>query len=908
MPSRSHRALKYPVSILLAIAVICPLFTMGVLVHQRQVERNETIAQTEQLRHDVAVAIELEVLGLWATTAQTTERVLADLKHLGIDDDVINTAFPDLQSTSGLTLSNSIREPRTQLERGLARLDAENPDGRLSNLGGHRVALAAATTEFHDVIQQVDSGAIGSDEAGLFFAEIGSEIDDAAAAQINEVFEDAAGHGGVVRDLAALQSILRAHRAVVVELEATASATGLLLPGSAGAVSDAARAITANAIIDHEQEVFRRVATDEARVEWDRFLTTEDQQRYAELRAQVPGIINDDSAPTANTGAVEPEFVVLGFNRMSRLVDDFVPQHLERITSELDVSLNATAAEANRASRLAVASALATVALAAISTNMLLRPLGKLRQRAHDLTLGAGGQPPLGPIGPREIATVALAMDDVSSNLNIVEGQLQAISDRDFEADVLKTRLPGAVGRSLENSMKSASESSAVLHRQARVDGLTGLPNRPEVLERLDKMLDEADEGGPQLAVVFMDLDRFKGVNDSLGHKAGDELLIEFARRLSGALGPDEFIGRIGGDEFLAVSQNISSTSEAVSMTERLLESVEAPFEVVGRTLDLNASAGITLAGAEPTTASRLLHEADLALYASKHASRRVTMCTAELIETAERQRTTMTAVEEALAADEFLLHLQPIVDLGTAETVAAEALLRWKHNGEFVPPAEYIPVVESTSLISEVGRWVLHEAARHIAHIRETTSHDLMVSVNISWNHVAYGSLVADVQSALRSANIPSRLLQLEFTESTPPPDVNVAARVLNELASMGVGLWLDDFGSGYTSITQLTELSFNTVKLDRSFIGRDSANGKGRLAESMIDIIKVLGIDVVVEGVEVEEERERMLAAGAQLGQGWLWSRDLPVDDLIATLEPRPQTSVATESLPVAQAAASA
>jgi len=881
-----HPRIKYPVAILLAIAVICPLATMGVLVRQRYVERTETVAQTEQLRDDVALAIDLEVLGLWATTAQITEPILAELQLLGITGEVIDAAFAEVQSTSGRTISDSLLEPRVQLTRAFTRLEANEGNGRLFALDEHQLELARVRAEFQIAKIRIERGDLSSDETNELFAGFVSALDDATASQINQVFEGAAGQGALARDIAALQSILRAHRAVVVELEAASSATGMLLPGFTSNAGAAGRAVAANAVINHEEAVFRRVATEAGRRQWNEFLATTEQQRYAELRAAVPSILEFET-PADAAGTVKPEFIVLGFNRMSLLVDEFVPAYLERMTSELDGELNETAATATRTSYLAIASALVTVLLTAASTQMLLRPLGKLRQRAHDLTLGIGGHAPLGPIGPREVATVAVAMDDLSSTLNVVEGQLQAISERDFSAAVLQTRLPGAVGRSLEKSMQSASESSAVSHRQARADGLTGLPNRPEVLERLENLLDEADPEDRRIAAVFMDLDRFKGVNDSLGHKAGDELLIQFAERVTAVLLPDEFIGRIGGDEFLAVSQNIAGAAEAVAMTERMLASVSEPFEIVGQPLELEASAGIAIADADHGSAAQLLQEADLALYASKQASRRITVCTPDLLEVADRERATMTAVESALVTDEFRLHLQPIVDLVSGEIVAAEALLRWVRDGEFVSPADYIPIIEPTALISKVGRWVLHDAALQVAAVRDRTGTDLPVSVNISWNHLAYGSLVEDVQSALRSAAIPSRLLQLEFTESTPPPDMATAIRVLNELKAMGVGLWLDDFGSGYTSITQLTEMSFATVKLDRSFVSSESMAGNGRLVESLIGIIKTLGIEVIVEGVEVEAERLRMLASGAELGQGWLWSRDLPVDELIASLE---------------------
>jgi len=867
--------------LLLLLVVFCPLLALGFLASERQDQRTEATIAANDLRGDLTLGTELSLLGYWLAISETTERINARMAVAGDQQ----AEFADLFTSqeSGRTTAFVLSFPRAKIQSSLTRLNLADPDTALAQrLGSDRNVLQTALESYDPMIADVSGGRASVGDVSTYFAQVVEVVDRIGEERMNSALDVSSRDShSVRRDLMALDAVLKGHRAVVTELSAWTElgSEGLLEPQP----NSRYRARTAHAIAAYETENLMSIAPEATREDWLALIDDVQGERLAELRLLAPAAVEMDEMAAARIGFSGIEYASLSFERLIAVADVLVPKYFVRVLQGVDDLTEESSADATRSAQLVVTVAGLTALMVLVISETLLRPLRRLQHRAHELTLGRENLPPLGPIGPREVAVVAVAMDDVSSNLQVIEDQLEAISARHFDAEVLTTRLPGAVGRSLEQSIQSASRSSATLHGQARVDALTGLPNRLDTVEHLDLTLANRAEG-ERVAIAFLDLDSFKAINDSFGHHAGDHLLIAVADRLRAARLPGEFIGRIGGDEFLAIGTDIATVGDAVDLAERLLSAIDEPFSVAGREIEVTMSAGVAVADVETKSGSQLLHEADLGLYASKSRAQQITVCTPALTAKAAQQREITEAFEAALGTPDLKLNLQPIVSLDTGKTVAAEALLRWTRNGRMVPPDEFIPVIESTRLISELGRWVLAEAAMLAGEIIERTGLIVPISVNISWNHIASGDLIHDVWAALDAAGIPGSCLRLEFTESTPPPNIDRAADVLGELSKIGVGLWLDDFGTGYTSITQLRQLEFDAVKLDRSFVVQEVGPDEIGLAEALVDIISVLGVEVIAEGVEHDADGERMVTAGATSGQGWLWSRDLPVDEFIA------------------------
>lgn len=879
-----RRRLRYPVWLLLLLLVTTPLLSVAFLVKQREDEASAAIAASKQAQLSFSHATQLEQLSLWLTVADVTERLIAGLAEAGLPTEVVDSFLPASDEPAPRSVASMLLVPRQEvISRAAALIDGTESSSALG--GSYRRQLATEAEDFTKFFAALDRGEVSNEQVVERLRRVRRLSDAAAGEAMRRVLRtESVQQAAFVDDMLAMQSTLRGHRALVQEIEVvSAIMTGeALLAQPDDAIEQALRA---HGVFEHEREVFQALTgVTSAEAAWNFFEEQERNRLYSELRDEVPAYLAS-SASGERSDFPAVDYLFLSFERMVRLVDVFIPEQLEATFASIDAATAETTAAANATRRFAAGVVGTTLLLAFVIAQLLLHPLRKLWRRAIALTSGEGSFEPLGPIGPREVAAVAQAIDGVSSNLDIIGGQLDAISQGDFGAAVLRSRLPGAVGRSLEHSMNEASKSSALMHEQARVDVLTGLPNRLEAIERLDEVLRDG-EIGTKVGVAFLDLDRFKMINDGLGHEAGDAVLVQLAERFTEAMQPNEFVGRIGGDEFLAVRNDIEDIAEIREMVDRLLDAAEEPFSVAGRELRLKSSAGIAVAESGRSTSSQLLHDADLGLYASKNTTQRVIASSPDLRRAGIVRREITEAIERAIGTPDFQVHLQPIVDLATGQTVAAEALLRWTRDGASVSPADFIPIIEATSLINTVGRWVLMEAARHAADLVKKTGRSIPISVNISWNHLVFGNLVDDVWAALKATDLPPTLLSLEFTESTPPPDIDMVGATLSELNRLGVKVWLDDFGTGYTSITQLRELAFDIVKLDRAFVV-DAAMSNDGITDALMGIMGALGVDVVAEGVETMSDRDRMIAAGATFGQGWLWSPSLPIEEFVAYIE---------------------
>jgi diguanylate cyclase (GGDEF)-like protein/PAS domain S-box-containing protein len=432
----------------------------------------------------------------------------------------------------------------------------------------------------------------------------------------------------------------------------------------------------------------------------------------------------------------------------------------------------------------------------------------------------------------------------------------------------------------------------AELERLALYDALTGLPNRALFSDRLEHAIERRGRG-ETIAVYFVDVDRFKRINDSLGHAAGDEVLCEVARRIQRALRPDDTVARFGGDEFTVLCEAVGGVLEAVGVADRLQREVAQPIQSGGAELRLSASIGIALAEAgEEVQPSRLVEDADAAMYRAKERGGDRT----ELFDTQMRER----AVEElsieqelqhGLECGELRLFYQPLVNLETGAMVGAEALIRWEHPERgLLSPGDFLRVAEESGLIVQVGAWTIGEACRRLRDWdrRGSGAVPFGLAVNLSARELTHPDVVSTVLSALHRAALDPHRLTIEVTESTAMADREMGFRALRELSAAGVRIAIDDFGTGYASLDHLREMPADVLKIDRSFVAGMAANSPdSALVAAAIAMGRALDMEVVAEGIETTEQVADLRELGCRLGQGFLFATPLPPEEIDTLLE---------------------
>ena len=427
------------------------------------------------------------------------------------------------------------------------------------------------------------------------------------------------------------------------------------------------------------------------------------------------------------------------------------------------------------------------------------------------------------------------------------------------------------------------------LSHQAFHDSLTGLANRDLFRDRLDHRLSARADDRDLVAVLFCDLDGFKGVNDTAGHAAGDALLREVADRLSSVVRPGDTVARLGGDEFAVLLDRVEDAEEAEQVARRVSEALAAPVVLAGKRMAVGGSVGLAVTDTGLETGEELLRGADLAMYSAK-AQR--TGEPARFCASMHEQFVARLRVEEglrtALAEGHLRVHYQPTVALGTGRVTGVEALVRWQQpDGDLVPPLDFIPVAEETGLISALGEWVLREACTQGARWLSSPGGPVAVSVNVSGRQLV-PALVPAVAGVLAETGFPPELLVLELTESVLVDGAGTVA-LLQALRDLGVRLAIDDFGTGYSSLAYLSRLPVDVIKVDRSFVGDlGGAGDRAELARTIIDMARALGLSTTAEGVENDEQLQQLRELGCDLGQGYLFSRPVPPEQLDTLLVP--------------------
>ena len=439
----------------------------------------------------------------------------------------------------------------------------------------------------------------------------------------------------------------------------------------------------------------------------------------------------------------------------------------------------------------------------------------------------------------------------------------------------------------LSEALALVEVKSRELRHQALHDFLTGLPNRALILDRAEQMLLRGRRQHSAVAAMFIDLDYFKDINDSLGHAAGDELLKAVAGRLTGALREQDTVGRLGGDEFVVLAEGESLDDGAASVAQRLLDVLREPFSlhtIEGRPTAYSVTASIGVAQGDRPRAEDLLRDADLALYESKDAGRNCYAVFETRMQTAVQERLTLEAdLRCALDAGQFFLDYQPTFNLYDVSTAGVEALLRWRHPTRgVVAPANFLGTLEETGLILPVGRWVLDEACRQGSRWQDQGL-PLTVSVNVSARQLEAESFLADVLHALTSSGLAPAALVIEITESILMRDAPATVTRLKALKAAGVRIAIDDFGTGYSSLAYLRQFAVDVLKIDQSFIAAAAESEDGEaLLHTLVQLGKRLGLQTVAEGIETAAQLDQLQLQDCDTGQGFLIAKPMGAEEV--------------------------
>jgi diguanylate cyclase (GGDEF)-like protein/PAS domain S-box-containing protein len=483
----------------------------------------------------------------------------------------------------------------------------------------------------------------------------------------------------------------------------------------------------------------------------------------------------------------------------------------------------------------------------------------------------------------------------------IIESRMMHQDDFWLHIETLRTDLlhdpnvKGIVLNSRDVSERKAFEEQ--LSHQAFHDSITGLANRALFRDRVEHALERQVRDDKPISVLFMDLDDFKTINDSLGHAAGDHLLGEVGERLRTCLRAPDTAARLGGDEFAILLEDGGEGVGAADVASRILSSLDGPFHLEGKEVFVRASIGIASADMHrsgPEGAEELLRNADVAMYMAKEAGKgRYQVFEPEMHDTALRRLELKADLQRAVDNNEFVLHYQPVIHLATGEIAGFEALVRWHHPSRgLVPPLDFVPLAEETGLIVQIGAWVLREACFEATALqaRHPTAEQLHIAVNLSARQLQRPEIVGEIASALQDSGLAAGDLVLEITESVMMQDMDLALQRLIELKELGVRLAVDDFGTGYSSLNYIRRFPVDVLKVDKSFIdGVNEGGEESALTAAIIELAAILNLRLVAEGIERADQLEKLLELNCEFGQGFYFSRPLSIEGIDALLDAR-------------------
>ncbi|MGH9940735.1 MAG: putative bifunctional diguanylate cyclase/phosphodiesterase [Pyrinomonadaceae bacterium] len=537
-----------------------------------------------------------------------------------------------------------------------------------------------------------------------------------------------------------------------------------------------------------------------------------------------------------------------------------------------------------------------TYFLGAAAAGVIVRAVGQLDLSAILITTGV-------------IAIIYFTyqryIEDVKSSAAQAESAERARAEAERERAEQAERHVGELSHyiaELERTGQALQDSKEHFRHAAFHDSLTGLANRDLLTENLRFVIERTKlHPESQFAVLFLDLDRFKNINDSLGHTVGDGLLVAMARRLEHCVRDVDTVARLGGDEFAILLDGVLDAGEALQLAERVLETLTRPFNLNGYEVFTSASIGITLSSLGYERPDDLLRDADTAMYHAKQDGKACYQLFDKVMHAhAVNLLKLETDLRRAIEREEFCVYYQPIVALDTGHVSGFEALVRWQHPERgLINPSEFIPLVEETGMIIPIGMWVLREACQqvHQWQWQSPLNRSLTLSVNLSGKQFAQSDLVEQIKQILRETNLQPQHLRLEITESVVMKDAEAATAMLNQLRAVGVRLSIDDFGTGYSSLSYLHRFPVDTMKIDRSFVSRMTENEEhSEIARTILTLATNLGMQVVAEGVETLEQMARLRAMNCDYGQGYLFSKPVPGEAAATLLTRRTQGQAPT------------
>ena len=737
-------------------------------------------------------------------------------------------------------------------------------------------------------------------EATATYTGIGSEISAEIERELVRLNSAAGATDSVsVSEAAHLAAAAAELQATLVELDglwALLESAAFLAPN----VEDVPRFTSGILLFEEQAAFFDSLAPESGRIrqDWDALNNSAELDRQlAEFNTTADRLVTEGLA--ANTRTIDSELsgeeILEGLALVQRMRDMFndsaaVNEQLASLTettlAQLADSAQGSVSQADQRRQITIASlfaALFLLAAAAIGAVVLIgRPMRIMAAAANRMSKG-DLDVELPETGPREIRVGAKAINDASASLRHVEAQAIAIAEQRLDDAILDKAAPGDLGLSLQIAVNRLADSVAErdeihvkLEYEAGHDSLTKLANRRTLFEHLQNRHSD----GQLFAVLLMDLDEFKSLNDTHGHQVGDEVLQSVANRIRGIVDNEALAARLGGDEFVVVTRNLASPEEALVIAQRVHNEVTRPIPLEDVEITPRASIGVALSETS-TTPGALLRDADLALYRSKASPHvPIVVCDDTLRDAADRREQLVNSMMHGLERDEFSLVYQALVHADNAAVAHKEALIRWTPEGhDSVDPSEFVQIAERSDLIIDLDCWVLEEVAEQQSDTKFLRGE--RVAVNISARHLSSGRLAQNVKSIIDRHHFDPRRLIIEVTETAILHDLDTATQDLAALRSMGVLIALDDFGTGFMSLAYLRSLPVDILKIDRSFLEDiDSTEGS-----SIVDLITntghLLDLTIVAEGVETHEQANRLAQMGVDMLQGYLFGHPVALED---------------------------